>query len=177
MRPAIHWTSAITLGDTVYSERDQVRTAFPRHRLKSDTSPLLSRDVVASIPTAKRFPSGLIPWYSPFVVERRGGSSCGNRYNVARQQQQQRERRGNPGGGVSGGAGLPQDPSPRPGTGSDAQRNGISFVWCQGGMCTSYPSCHTMFGSRQSWESSPRAPHSHCAPHFYILACFIMTAG
>lgn len=55
-RPAIHWTSAITLGDPVHGERDPVRTAFPRHRLKSDTSPLLSRDVVASIPTAKKLP-------------------------------------------------------------------------------------------------------------------------
>lgn len=58
-----------------------------------------------------------------------------------------------------------------------SQRNGISFVWRQGGMCTSYPSCHRMFGLRQPWESSPRAPRSHRAQHLYSLVHFIMTAG
>lgn len=60
-----HWTGAITLGDPVRAERNPVRRAFPRYRLKLDTSPRLSRDAVATIPAVKSFPSGLIPPYSP----------------------------------------------------------------------------------------------------------------
>ncbi len=97
-RPAIHWTSAITLRDTVHTENNRVRRAFYRCRLKPDTSPVLFRDLLAINPTANSFPSRLIPPYSPFLDERRGGSSCGNWYNVANQQQ--RERLGNPGWGV-----------------------------------------------------------------------------
>lgn len=74
---------------------------FSGFRLKSDTSPTLCRDLLPHNPTAKRLPSRLIPPCSPFVLERRGGSSCGNRYNVANQQ---RERRGNPGRGAPGGS-------------------------------------------------------------------------
>lgn len=69
---------------------------FYRCRLKPDTSPVLSRDLLAINPTANSFPSRLIPPYSPFLDECRGSSSCGNWYNVANQQQ----RGGNPGGGA-----------------------------------------------------------------------------
>lgn len=130
---------------------------------------------MASIPAAKGFPSGLIPRYSPFVAELRGGSSCGNRYNVARQR-----RRGKHGRGDPGGAGPPQTPAQDPelDRAHSAEWDFICSVsGVGGGVCTSYPSCHRMFGFRQPWESSLRAPRSHRAQHLYILVCFIMTAG
>lgn len=93
-RPAIHWTSAIILRDTVHIENNRVRRAFYRCRLKPDTSLVLSRDLVSINPTVNSFPSRLIPPSSPFLDERRGG----NWYNVANQRQ--RERWGNPGHAV-----------------------------------------------------------------------------
>lgn len=51
------------------------------------------------------------------------------------------------------------NPSPRPGAGSGALGGmGFHLFGVRGGMCTGYPSCHGMFGFRQPWESSPRAP-------------------
>lgn len=136
-------------------------------------------DVVASIPTAKSFPSGLIPrFFASSVAELRGGSSweliqCSQAARAAGKTWRRKSRRSR----------TAANPSPRHGTGSGAL-SGMGFhlrgVLEEGGgeeMCTSYPSCHSMFGFRQPWECSPRAPRSHRAQHLYILVCFIMTAG
>lgn len=119
--------------------QNPVRRAFPRSRPKLDTSPRLSRDAVATIPAVKRFPSGLIPPYSPRWFSVWELIQCSQAAAAGAAQSQE----GDPGGAERGPAGA-----------EDAeldQRTGIPLVWCQGGMCTSSPS---MFAPGRAWESS-----------------------
>lgn len=87
---------------------------FYRSRLKPDTSPVSpTRPSLSINPTENGLPSRLIPPYSPFVDECRGGSSCGNWYNVANQRR--RGRGVNPGGGAPARIELSPHSAERPG--------------------------------------------------------------
>lgn len=172
-RPAIHWTSAIILRDTVHIENNPARRAFYRRRLELSASAVLSRELVPINPTASSFPSRLIPPSSPLLDERRGG----NWYNVANQRQ--RERRGNPGRAAPRGLNChtPRSPGGRHGAGLAALRG----PWFR---CVVFPHAN-LNAYVLTWEAAGgqglvRCPDLPLNTHEYIFldqtpkVCFVL---